>query len=470
MTYNDNEANLFKSTENIWGCVMTKQVKVIQTNKRSKEKWQEIGSHALRNNKLNGNSVEVIKIDTEKQYQKWLGFGGAFTESAAYSLGQISTEKREAVIKSYFDKKDGLGYNLGRTHIHSCDFALENYTYVEDGDETLETFSIEREHQYVIPLIKEATEKAGEELKILSSPWSPPPWMKTNGKMNNGGKLKDEYRQVWANYYVKYIEAMQSADIPIWGVSVQNEPEAVQTWDSCIYTAEEERDFVKNYLGPTLEKGGLGDKKIIIWDHNRDVIVERATTVLEDPGAAKYIWGTGNHWYVSEEFENLSKVHEAFPDKHLLFTEGCIEGGVQLGAWHTGERYARNIIGDMNNWLEGFIDWNIVLNEEGGPNHVGNYCDAPIIVNTKKDEVHYNSSYYYIGHFSKFIKPGARRVDVTTGLKDISVTAFKNKTGEVVVVVLNEMENDAAAILDLNNDGNLEITISARSITTYIIN
>ncbi|WP_319003777.1 hypothetical protein [Cytobacillus firmus] len=207
---------------------------------------------------------------------------------------------------------------------------------------------------------------------------------------------------------------MEKEGVPIWGITIQNEPEAKQVWDSCLYTGEEERDFIKNRLGPSLEKNGHGDVKIIIWDHNRNVIFERAQDVLSDPETAKYVWRTGVHWYVSEEFENLSRVHDAFPDKHLIFTEGCIEGGPQPGEWHTGERYGRNIIGDLNNHLEVWIDWNLVLNEEGGPNHVGNYCDAPVIVDTKKDEVHYNSSYYYIGHFSKFIKPGARRIGSQT--------------------------------------------------------
>jgi glucosylceramidase len=261
---------------------------------------------------------------------------------------------------------------------------------------------------------------------------------------------------------------MEKTGIPIWGVTVQNEPAAKQVWDSCLYSAEEERDFIKDYLGPTLRHHGLEDKKIIIWDHNRDIMVERATTVLSDPEAAKYVWGTGNHWYVSEEFENLSKVHEAFPDKHLIFTEGCIEGGVQLGEWHTGERYARNIIGDMNNWLEGFIDWNLVLNEQGGPNHVGNFCDAPIIVETKEDKIHYNSSYYYIGHFSKFIEPGAKRIAVTSSLDKVSTTAFKNKNNDIIIVVLNETDEEVDTKLNLEGY-QTNIQIPKRSITTYII-
>lgn len=445
---------------------MSKKIKIIQTSKYNDEMWADQGTLELEEAGGNG-IVPSIKIDSSKQYQEWIGFGGAFTEAAAYSLSEVSDENREAVIHAYYDADQGLKYNMGRTHIHSCDFALENYTYVEENDKDLKTFSIEREEKYVLPLIKEATLKANKPLKILASPWSPPAWMKTNNNMNDGGKLKEEFRQTWANYFVKYIQEMEKQGIPLWAVSVQNEPAAVQTWDSCIYTAEEERDFVKNYLGPTLEKAGLDDKKIVIWDHNRDLIVERASKVLSDPEAAKYVWGTGNHWYVSEEFENLSKVHDAFPDKHLIFTEGCVEGGVKLDAWTTGEHYARNIIGDMNNWLEAFIDWNIALNEQGGPNHVENYCDAPVIVDTTKDKVHYNSSYYFIGHFSKYILPGAKRVDMQTTLDTISASSFKNTDQSVVTVLLNESEEDMETVLDI--DGlQKTISIPRRSITTLI--
>nr|WP_093073037.1 glycoside hydrolase family 30 protein [Salisediminibacterium haloalkalitolerans] len=443
-------------------------MQIVQTSKSSNDKWAAKEPLALKEKTAATDKQPSVQIDSTKEYQQWLGFGGAFTEAAAYTLAQVSDANRSEAIHAYFDKTDGLGYNLGRTHIHSCDFALENYTYVDDNDASLQSFSIAREHKLVIPMIQDAVKKAGHDLTILSSPWSPPAWMKTNGEMNNGGQLKPEHRQTWANYFVKYIEAMENAGVPIWGVSVQNEPAAVQTWDSCIYSAEEERDFVKNHLGPILHEQGLADKNIVIWDHNRDLIVERATTVLEDPEAAQYVWGTGNHWYVSEEFENLSKVHEAFPDKHLLFTEGCIEEGVHLGEWHTGERYARNIIGDMNNWLEGFLDWNLVLNEHGGPNHVGNYCDAPIIADTKSDQLHYNSSYYYIGHFSKFIKPGAKRVDAASTADNLSVTAFKNVTNELVAVILNETEQNQDVTVEVDGCRG-DVAVPARSITTCVV-
>ncbi|MCA0989301.1 glycoside hydrolase family 30 protein [Guptibacillus algicola] len=409
-----------------------------------------------------------LSINTEKTFQTIMGFGGAFTEASAYSLSLISKEKRDEILHRYFDPVDGLGYRLGRTHIHSCDFALGNYTYVDEGDTTLESFSIERERELVIPLIKDAAKIVGDNLTIVSSPWSPPAWMKDTNEMNHGGKLLPEYMPIWAEYYVKYIEAMEDEGIPIWGITIQNEPEAKQVWDSCLYTAEEERDFIKDHLGPTLQKRGKNDLKVIIWDHNRDVVYERAKTVLSDPEAAQYVWGTGLHWYVSEEFENLSKVHDEFPDKHLIFTEGCIEGGVQLGAWHTGERYARNIMGDINNHLEAWIDWNIVLNEEGGPNHVGNYCDAPVIVDTKKDEVHYNSSFYYIGHFSKYVKPGAVRIEHTNSSEKIQTTTFRNPSGEIVIVMMNQGDESVKVSADLNGE-TFQVELTGHSISTLLI-
>jgi glucosylceramidase len=442
------------------------ELKIIQTAKNTGERFAEKDNVSLTN--ASNEQNPVLLLMPEKKYQTFMGFGGAFTEAAAYTLAQIPEEERLKVIDSYFNRETGLGYSLGRTHIHSCDFALENYTYVEENDVELKTFSIEREQKYVLPLIKDAMKARGENLTILSSPWSPPAWMKTNNEMNNGGKLKQEFYDTWALYYTKYIKAMESEGVPIWGITVQNEPEATQVWDSCRYTAEEERDFVKNYLGPVMEKEGLGDKKIIIWDHNRDVAHERVMAIFSDSEASKYIWGTGLHWYVSEEFKNLSKIHKDFPEKHLIFTEGCIEGGVQLGAWHTGERYARNIIGDINNWLEGWIDWNIVLNEQGGPNHVGNFCDAPVIADTKTGEVHYNSSYYYIGHFSKYIKPNAVRIGHELNHELLKAVSFQNEDGSMVAVVMNVEDKPESFTISVGGQ-TARAELPEHSITTFII-
>ncbi|MFO7611141.1 MAG: glycoside hydrolase family 30 protein [Clostridia bacterium] len=407
-------------------------------------------------------------VDSTRKYQEIIGFGGAFTEAAAVTLSKIDANLRNQVLGAYFDVDKGLGYNMGRIHINSCDFALGNYTYVDEMDENLGSFSIEHDMEYIIPLIKDAIIRRGAGIKLLASPWSPPGWMKTNKDMNHGGSLLDEYKSTWADYMVRFIKEYREAGLDIWGITVQNEPEAVQSWDSCIFTGKEERDFVKSFLGPAMHDAGLGNVKIIIHDHNRDIILKRAGEILSDPGAAGYIWGTGFHWYVSEDFENVGKVHDMYPDKHLLFTEGCQEGGVHIGDWSVGERYGRNIIGDMNNWCEGYLDWNIVLDEMGGPNHVGNYCDAPIICNTKEGKLHFNNSYYYIGHFSKYVKPGSRRIHSECNAESIHLAAFETPEGMTVVVIMNE--GDAETKLGVDVDGlYLQESIEPHSITTYII-
>lgn len=407
------------------------------------------------------------EIDSSIEYQTILGFGGAFTEATAITLSKMAPDQRREILRRYFSKDSGLAYNLGRVHIHSCDFALGNYTYVEEHDINLESFSIDHDKELIIPLIHDAMKARGSEIKLLASPWSPPAWMKSNNRMNEGGYLLPEYYQSWANYYVKFIDAYEENDIPIWGITVQNEPEAVQTWDSCIYTEAEERDFVKKYLGPTLYNHSYDHINLLIWDHNRDIMVRRAKTVLEDPEAAKYIWGTGFHWYGSEAFENVGKVHDLFPSKHLLMTEGCQEEGIHLNELFTGERYARNMIGDFNHWCEGYIDWNLVLDETGGPNHVNNLCDAPIICDTQNKVVHYNSSYYYIGHFSKYIDAGAKRIFSDCTIDKVTMVGFKNPNNEVCIVIMNE--NEHKVDLSIKLDGHyMNTEIEGHSIITYL--
>ncbi|MBF9017424.1 MULTISPECIES: glycoside hydrolase family 30 beta sandwich domain-containing protein [unclassified Oceanispirochaeta] len=442
-----------------------KIIKTVRTAQKTGERLSSIPNDeisSVRDHKT------VITVDSEITFQKMLGFGGAFTEAAAVTLSKISGELRQEVLRMYFDPEDGLGYNLGRVHIHSCDFALGNYSYVEENDKELKTFNIEHDRALIIPLIRDAMKQSGRELTLLASPWSPPAWMKSNRDMNHGGKLLDEYKDSWALYYTKFINAYQNEGIPIWGITVQNEPDAVQTWDSCIYSAEEERDFIKNHLGPGLHKAGMDQVRLLIWDHNRDIIVERARTVLDDSEAAKYVWGTGFHWYVSEEFENIGQVHELFPDKHLLFTEGCQEGGCKIGEWFTGERYGRNMIGDFNNWCEGYLDWNLVLDETGGPNHVNNLCDAAVIVDTVNKKLIFNSSYYYIGQFSKYVQPGASRIFTDSRIDFIHSAAFINEDGTLILIVMNEGDIDRDVSIECNGDY-LNVQIMSHSIITYVL-
>jgi glucosylceramidase len=415
-----------------------------------------------------------VFVDPTKSFQTFLGIGGAITDASAETFYKLPENRQKEIMKAYFSEKEGIGYTLLRTNMNSCDFSSGSYTYVNEGDAELKSFSIDVDKKFKIPMIKEAMAAAGGKIPLYVSPWSPPAWMKDNNNMLQGGKLKPEFYQSWANYYVKYINSLEKDGVPVWGLSIQNEPMAKQTWESCIYTAEEERDFLKKFLGPTMHKAGLEDKNIIMWDHNRDLIYQRAQTYFSDPEVAKYAWGIGFHWYEDWSggvpvFDNVRRVHEAFPDENILFTEGCAESfnAERYNAWVLGEEYGRSMIHDFNNGSVGWTDWNILLDEFGGPNHVGNFCFAPMHADTKTGKLTYTNSFYYIGHFSKFIRPGAKRVIASPSRSQLIATAFKNPDGSVVVVVMNESDIKTDYKLWVNGKA-VPVTSLPHSIATLV--
>ena len=425
-------------------------------------------------NQLNERQV-CIFVDPAKTFQTMIGIGGALTDAAAEVFAKLPVTVQKDLLIAYYDKEKGIGYNFARTNIASCDFSSDSYSYVAENDSLLKSFSIAHDEKFKIPLIKRALAATGGKLLLFVSPWSPPAWMKDNHSLLHGGKLLKNYNQSWANHYVKFIQAYESLGIPVWGLSVQNEPMAVQKWESCVYSAEEERDFVKNYLGPTLKKNGMGDKKLIVWDHNRDLIYQRASVVLGDPEAAKYIWGIGFHWYETwtksgMQFDNLRVVKEAFPNTNLIFSEGCVEKFKldSVRNWSLGEKYAHSMVNDFNCGTVAWTDWNILLDEKGGPNHVGNFCYAPVHANTKTGKLIFTNSYYYIGHFSKFIQPGAKRIACSINRDQLEATGFVNPDGKLVVVVLNK--SDEKLPFNLWISGKAALTNSLpHSIMTFVI-
>ena len=390
-------------------------------------------------------SETFVFVDPSKKFQTLIGIGGAITDAAADAFATLPADKQEQVVRAFFDPKDGIGYTMARTNIHSCDFSSATYTYVAEGDKELKTFDVAHDRQNRLPLLRRALAASGGRLTIFASPWSPPAWMKENNDILHGGRLKPEYYQAWANYFVKFIRAYKKEGVPIWGVTVQNEPMATQSWESCVFTAADERDFLKNDLGPTMRKAGLGDRKIMIWDHNRDLIYQYVSTILEDPAAAKYVWGVAYHWYETWSkgkpmFENVRRVREAFPGKPLVFTEGTAESfnPARIGEWSLGEQYGREMIESFNDGAVAWTDWNVMLDERGGPNHVDNFCFAALHVDTKTHALVWTNIYPYIGHFSKFIRPGARRVVAAPSRSTLQSTAFLNVDGSLAVVVMNE--------------------------------
>ena len=408
-----------------------------------------------------------IFVDLDAPMQKIEGFGGAITEATASTFAEMPAAMREKVMRALFDPVRGNAFTLCRTHINSCDFAWGNYAAANTpGDVSLSKFSLAREQKWILPFIKHANRVAGRRVNLLLSPWSPPAWMKSNGEMNHGGKLLPKYRKPWAGYYVRFIEEMEKEGGKIWGITVQNEPEATQQWDSCIYTAEEERDFVRDYLGPALHRAGLQRVRLLVWDHNRDHVYRRAKTVYDDPKAAKYVWGAAFHWYMTDSFDNVRYLHDVYPEKNLLFTEGCV-GTPQIG-WDLGEKYARAIIADMNRWTSGWIDWNMILNESGGPNHIGGYCSAPINYDRVLRRVYFRPSFYYLGHFSRFIKPGARRVIATSTTDALETLAARNPDGSLAVVAMNRSE--APISFQVTVDGqHAPFELPRHSIATFLI-
>ncbi len=415
-----------------------------------------------------------VFVEPTKTFQNFMGIGGAITDASAEVFAKLSKEKQQELLNAYYDKEKGIGYSLLRTTIHSSDFSSGSYTYIKDGDKDLKTFNIDHDRQYRIPMLKEAIKTAGGKLLLYVSPWSPPAFMKSNGNMLKGGTLLPEYYQSWANYYTKFIKAYEKEGMPIWGLTVQNEPMATQTWESCVYSAEAERDFLKNFLGPTMKKEGLGSKKIVVWDHNRDLMNQRANVIFSDPEASKYAWGMGFHWYETwaggePMFDNVRKVHEAYPSKNLMFTEGCVEkfDAKKYQFWANGERYGTSMINDFNNGTVGWTDWNILLDQNGGPNHVGNFCFAPIHADTNSGELIYTPSYYYIGHFSKFIRPDAKRVSTAVSRSSLISTSFLNKDGKMVTVVMNHSDKSVTYNLIIATEKTV-VVIPAHGIQTLV--
>ncbi|MBQ6816741.1 MAG: glucosylceramidase [Clostridia bacterium] len=423
----------------------------------------------------------VINVYDDVAYQEILGFGAAFTESAAYNYSKLTPEQKKDFLEKHFSKTNGIGYNFGRTHINSCDFSLDIYTYVEKGDKTLETFNIDREKKYVIPFIKDALDYCDNDIFLFSSPWSPPDYMKDNESAIRGGKLKEEYKKVWALYYAKYIKAFLAEGIKISAISVQNEPMAVQPWESCNYSPEDERDFIEQYLAPVFDEEGLSHIKFIIWDHNKERVYDRAKTILGSQKVNERVWAVGHHWYTGDHFNCSTLVNDVL-HKPTICTEFCT--AITDDLFESANRYAREMCENLNNYTIASCDWNILLSTDGGPYHnrtaesvavagkvyesKSGGCSAPVLYDNETKKLVYTPIYYYIGHFSKFIEKGAVRVATTKFADPYYSCAFKNPDGTIVCVILNTT-NEITPVTLRHNGICTKIELKPNSIITAII-
>lgn len=408
--------------------------------------------------------VHQVSVYPTVRRQSFQGFGGAFTEAAAYAYQQLPEGKRREFMEAYFGES-GLHYNVGRTHLNSCDFALGNYACMESPEDKV--FHTERDEKYLIPMIRDAEKAAQKPIGLLLSPWSPPAFMKTNGDMNHGGKLKEEYRELWASCMAKYTAFYRAQGCDIQMISIQNEPAAVQVWDSCIYSGKEEGEFAP-ILRRALDASGCADVKILAWDHNKDIFVYRAEDTLSMPGAEQAVAGFGLHWYTGDHFDAVRFVKERWTDKTIWFTEGCVEysrfdGMTRL---QKAEMYAHDIIGNLNAGISGSIDWNLLLDAKGGPNHVGNFCEAPIMLNEDASDFEVMSEYHYIGHFSRYIQPGAVCLGSSVYTAGVEATVFENPDGGKVAVLLNRCDDAKPISLTENAADGYQFILEPHTIAT----
>lgn len=416
-----------------------------------------------------GIEKQAVNLHPEVSFQVFEGFGGAFTDSAGYVYAQMDDEDKMRMITDYFST-DRMNYRLGRVHIDSCDFSISQYEAMSDeNDREFKSFSLERTKEYILPLIKDAQNHMGKPVELMVTPWSPPAFMKTNGERSHGGKLKNGYEAYWAEYLCMYIKKLREEGLAVRRMSIQNEPAAVQTWDSCIFSAEEERDFLKEYLYPALLKNGLGDMEIFIWDHNKERLYERACTIITEE-TSHMVKGLAFHWYSGDHFEALELVRKRFPDKKLILSEACIEYSIYGNAspLANAQKYAHDMIGNLNAGMHAFYDWNLVLDTEGGPNHVRNLCDAPYMYDIEKKELIGRNTLAYIWHFSHFIQPGAVRIGFSRYTSALDVTAFKNPDGTIVGVVMNVSREKMPVYVRLDGQ-TAELSIRPESIGTFVI-
>ncbi len=438
----------------------------------------------------------TITIDSSSSRQTVFGIGSSLTQASAAALSRLRPEQRQRVLELAFGP-EGAGFSMVRTHIASCDFSTSSYTYAPAEDPELADFSIDvdRDNGH-LDLIRDAIAVPGADFRIIASPWTAPPWMKDNGRFfepeaRRGGALLEHHYETFARYIARYIEAYADAGAPTWAVTPVNEPHGNGgTWESMEMTPEQQRAFVRT-LGPVLRERGH-DARILIFDQNRKGMKEYADVVFGDAEAAPHAFGTAVHWYDStfRVFENeLDELHAAWPDRPILQTEACIDNVFGKGKdrgpdaptpwWRSDRwfwrqeatdwgwdwlpepfvdhppyvaafRYARDLVGGLGHWLSGWVDWNLVLDRRGGPNHVGNFCLAPILVDD--EDVYVTPLFHILAQVSRYTRPGATVVEASVdGASGLWAAALQGPEGGRAVHVFNESHTEME--VDLGWDG-----------------
>lgn len=431
--------------------------------------WQERFHQTVVFKKDLGEENQVVNLYPEVKYETLEGFGGAITDAAAYVYSLMNEEQKKELMTAYFSP-ERMKYGIVRIHMDSCDFATEMYEAMSDETDTeFKSFTFERTEKYIIPMLEDAQREAGKTLELMLSPWSPPAFMKTNGQRKYGGSLKPEYRQMWADYICRYIEEFVKRGYKVKRISLQNEPKAVQTWDSCVYTAQEEKEFLRDFMYPALKAHGLEAIEIFIWDHNKERVYERVKEIV-DKKTDTMVAGVAFHWYSGDHFEALDLVRTQFPGKKMIISESCIEYSKfdERDVIKSATRLSHEIIGDLNHGMTAFYDWNLLLDEKGGPNHVGNFCHAPFLYDTVNKKLMPQLIQQHFEHFSHYLVPGSVRIGYSKYTELIDVTAYELLDGRLAAVLLNKSDKPLA--VNLRMSGMLaEMLLYPESITTGII-
>ncbi len=400
---------------------------------------------------------KAVYVDSKRTYHSILGIGASLEHATCYNLSVLDEGTRKETIEKIVSAESGIGMNLMRICIGTSDFVGEpwySYDDLEEGkiDPNMEKFSIEKDRRYVLPTLKTALRK-NPDLLFVASPWSPPGWMKTNGSML-AGKLKPEFYDAFALYLVKFIRAYEAEGIPIHAITTQNEPNYPNSeYPTCHWTAEEQRDFIRNHLGPLFEKENM-KTEIWCWDHNWNNL-DFPRTVLSDPIAGRYVSGTAFHLYEGS-VEAQSVLHNEFPDKDIYFTEGstfATDGAVE-------------IIDMLRNWSRSYNAWVLLLDEHRKPNNGPHHADATPIELLDDGSLRYNFEYYMYGQFSKFIRRGAERIHTESERETLSHIGFKNPDNTIVLVVANPAAKDRTLTVVIKSKTFRDI-VPGKSVATY---
>lgn len=412
---------------------------------------------------VSDSSLLAIEVNTNMSYQEIDGFGFSLTGGSAKLLSSMSNSGRVDILEELFDVNEGaIGTSYLRLSLGSSD--LDEYTFSYNdtpGDVAMDNFDLGYDRKYLIPNLKRI-QSINPEINLMASPWSAPSWMKTNNA-TIGGRLKTEYYEAYALYFVKYIQQMQAEGIIIDAVTVQNEPLHGGNNPSMEMSAEEQLVFVKNDLGPAFEKANISTK-IVIYDHNCDK-PEYPLTILNNAAANKYVDGTAFHLYAGD-ISALSTVHNAHPDKALYFTEQWVGAPGNFSEdikWHTREV----VIGSTRNWSKVALEWNLASDPVLGP-HTDGGCDECLgAITIDGNRVVRNPSFYTIAHIAKYVRPGSVRVS-SNYESDLPNVAFLTPDDKVVVLVLND--TDAQKIFNINvNAISFNTELKSGEVATYVV-